>query len=346
MPDRAFRMRHLQATISYAPNWQETPAGGLMTPRPLRQLFDAMYHGKYQFEELLELRPQEHYNPVRWNSRTIYKPSQKLKVFHYFLNGFLLEYLPVNQFVSFAYRKGATLQQAVAPHARSRAFYQTDLQRFFDSITSDLIRSTLERASTPASDLTEHIDHILDLLTINGTLPIGYSTSPILSNACLLGFDDRLAAISEERQWIYTRYADDIIISAGNPQSIRDAKEVVENCLAEKLGDNFVLNSSKSKLTRIGRKVKLLGLVILPNGAVTIDRDVRNRIETLLHFYIRDRSRLARIFEEERSEGMEEGLQRLSGLVSYAYAADPLYLEKLRAKFGTTVIDSFLHRSV
>jgi ABC-type uncharacterized transport system fused permease/ATPase subunit len=42
---------------------------------------------------------------------------------------------------------------------------------------------------------------------------------------------------------------------------------------------------------------------------------------------------------------MEEGLQRLSGFVSYAYAADPSYLEKLRAKFGTTVIDSFLHKS-
>jgi len=326
-------------------NRQEIPAGGSMTPRPLRQLFDAMYHGKYRFEEFLELRPQEHYNIVRWNSRTIYKPSKKLKAFHYFLNGFLLEYLPVNQSVSFAYRKGATLQQAVAPHARSRAFYQTDLQRFFDSITSDLIRSTLEGASTPASDLPEHIDHILDLLTINGKLPIGYSTSPILSNACLLRFDERLAAISKDRQWIYTRYADDIIISADDRKTIGDAKELIESCLAAELGGNFALNPSKSKLTTIGRKVKLLGLVILPNGAVAIDRDIRNRIETLLHFYISDRSRLAKIFEEERSEGMEEGLQRLSGLVSYTYAADPLYLEKLRAKFGATVIDSLLHRS-
>ena len=317
-----------------------------MTPRPLRRLFDAMYHGKYRFEELLELRPQEHYTLVRWSNRTIYKPSNTLKVFHSFLNAFLLEYLPVNQVVSFAYRKGATLQQAVTPHAHSRVFYQTDLQHFFDSITSDLIRSTLEMASTPISDLPEHIDHILDLLTINGTLPIGYSTSPILSNACLHEFDNRLASVSQERQWIYTRYADDIIISADNLQSIQDAQEIVENCLAEKLGDNFALNLKKSKLTRIGRKVKLLGLVILPNGAVTIDRDVRNRIETLLYFYIRDRSRLVTIFEEEKREGMEEGLQRLSGLVSYAYAADPIYLEKLRAKFGTTVIDSFLHRSV
>lgn len=316
-----------------------------MTPRPLHQLFDAMYHGKYRFEEFLELKPEEHYSPVQWNNRTIYKPSKKLKEFHAFLSGFLLEYLPVNQSVSFAYRKGATLLQAVTPHTSGRAFYQTDLERFFDSITSDRVRSVLERAATPASDLAKHIDHILNLLTINGKLPIGYSTSPMLSNACLLGFDERMTSISKERQWTYTRYADDIIVSAKDRQTIEDVSEVIKSCLAVELGAGFTLNPSKTKLTTIGRKVKLLGLVILPNGAIAIDRDIRHKIESWLHFYVSDRSRLARIFEEEQSEGMEEGLQRLSGFVSYAYAADPSYLEKLRAKFGTTVIDSFLHRS-
>ncbi len=316
-----------------------------MIPRPLHQLFDAMYHEKYRFEEFLALKPEEHYSPVRWNRRTIYKPSPKLKEFHYFLSGFLLEYLPVNQSVSFAYRKGATLLQAVAPHAHSRAFFQTDLKRFFDSITSDLIRSVVDQAETPVLDLAEHIDHILGLLTINGKLPIGYSTSPILSNACLFGFDKRLSAVSIDRQWIYTRYADDLIISADDRLAIDDASQVIENCLTAELGDGFTLNKSKSKLTTIGRKVKLLGLVILPTGTIAIDRDVRNRIESWLHFYVKDRSRLAKIFQEERNEGMEEGLQRLSGLISYAYAADPPYLEKLRAKFGNTVIDAFLHRS-
>lgn len=316
-----------------------------MIQRPLHQLFDAMYHGKYRFDEFLELKPEQHYHLVRWKSRTIYKPSQKLKEFHTFLHGFLLDHLPVNQSVSFAYRKGATLLQAVVPHTQNRAFYQTDLERFFDSITSNLIRSVFERATTPVSDLAEHIDHILNLLTINDKLPIGYSTSPSLSNACLLGFDEKLAAISKERHWTYTRYADDIIISSRDRQTIEDASKVIKDCLTAELGDAFTLNASKSKLTTVGRKVRLLGLVILPNGTIAIDRDIRNKIESHLHFYINDRSRLAKIFEEERGEGMEEGLQRLSGLISYVHAADPSYLEKLRAKFGTTVIDSFLHRS-
>ncbi|WP_434647569.1 reverse transcriptase domain-containing protein [Achromobacter piechaudii] len=316
-----------------------------MISRPLHQLFDAMYHEKYRFDEFLALKPEEHYSPVRWKQRTIYKPSRLLKEFHYFLRGFLLEYLRVDQSVSFAYRKGSTLLQAVEPHAHSRAFYQTDLERYFDSITTELIRSVLQRATTPISDLPEHIEHILGLLTVNGRLPIGYSTSPIISNACLLGFDERMASISNERKWIYTRYADDIIISADDRLSIENASQAIENCLAAEFGNSFRLNQKKSKLTTIGRKVKLLGLVVLPSGSIAIDRDIRNRIESWLHFYVSDRSRLKKIFEEERGEGLEDGLQRLSGLVSYTHAIDPVYLEKLRVKFGNTVIDSFLRRS-
>lgn len=316
-----------------------------MTPRPLHQLFNAMYHEKYRFEEFLALKPEENYSPVNWKSRTIYKPSPMLKDFHHFLNGFLLEFLPVDHTVSFAYRKGATLLQAVAPHAHSRAFYQTDLNRFFESITSNLIQSILTEATTPISDLMDYMEHILSLLTINGKLPIGYSTSPILSNACLFGFDKRLAAISKARKWVYTRYADDIILSAGDRLEVKDASHTIEDCLAAELGEGFTLNQSKTKITTIGRKVKLLGLVILPTGSIVIDREVKNRIESWLHFYVTDRSRLAKIFKEERSEGMEEGLQRLSGLISYIYSADWAYLEKLRMKFGSTIIDSFLHRS-
>jgi RNA-directed DNA polymerase len=316
-----------------------------MTPQPLHKLFDAMFHGKYRFEEFLALTPEENCSQVRWKSRTIYKPSSTLKDFHVFLSRVALDHLLVDTSVSFAYRKGATLIQAVAPHAKSRAFFQTDLERFFDSITTTLIRRVLVENDTPVTDLLDHLDHILRLLTIDGKLPIGYSTSPIVSNACLLSFDQRLAKISDDRGWIYTRYADDIMLSTQDRADLSDAGAVVEDCLASELGDGFNLNQAKSKLTTIGRKVKLLGLVILPSGDIAIDRDVRNRIESWIHFYLRDRAKLLKIFEETPNQGMEEGLERLSGLVSYAHAADPAYLDKLRSKFGTTVIDSLLHRS-
>lgn len=316
-----------------------------MIPQPLFKLFDAMFHGKYKFGEFLTLHPQDNYTPVPWKHRTIYKPSSTLKDFHVFLSRVVLDHLPVDTSVSFAYRRGAAIIQAVEPHAKSRSFFQTDLERFFDSITTPLIRKVLAENQTPVTDLQDHLEHILNLLTVEGKLPIGFSTSPILSNACLLSFDQRLAQISETRGWIYTRYADDIMLSTDDRAKLSDADTVIEDCLSAEIGDDFRLNPAKSKLTTIGRKVKHLGLVILPSGDVAIDRDVRNRIESWIHFYLRDRAKLLKIFEETPNQGMEEGLERLSGLVSYAHSADPAYLEKLRSKFGTTVIDSLLHRS-
>ncbi|WP_102945528.1 reverse transcriptase family protein [Stenotrophomonas sp. VV52] len=316
-----------------------------MTPQPLEQLFDSMFHGKYRFIEFMELKPEQHRVRVSWKGRTIYKPTGVLKAFHRFLNHYVLDHLQVDETVSFAYRRGTTLLQAVEPHAHSRAFFQTDLERFFDSITTDHIRTALETSDIPVEDLGQHLGHILELLTIDGKLPIGYSTSPILSNACLLGFDSRLKSQSRDRGWVYTRYADDIILSAADRESLADAVAVVEDCLSSELGDGFALNPTKSKLTTIGRKVKLLGRVIVPTGVIVIDREVRNRIESYLHFYITDQSKLARIFREDREEEWEDGLQSLSGLISYVHVADVAYLDKLRAKFGATVIDSFLHRS-
>lgn len=316
-----------------------------MTPQPLHKLFDAMFHGKYRFEEFLELDPDRNRTPVPWKGRSIHKPSSVLRDFHVFLTRVLLDHLPVNASVSFAYRRGATIIQAVEPHAKSRAFFQTDLERFFDSITTSLIRKALTESRTPVTDLQDHLEHILALLTVDGKLPIGFSTSPILSNACLLSFDKRLEQISDTRGWIYTRYADDIMLSSTDRANLSDASVVIEDCLSAEIGDDFRLNPAKSKLTTIGRKIKHLGLVILPSGDVAIDREVRNRIESWIHFYLRDRAKLLRIFEETPNQGMEGGLERLSGLVSYAHSADPAYLEKLRSKFGTTVIDSLLHRS-
>lgn len=316
-----------------------------MTPQPLHKLFDAMFHGKHRFDEFLSLQPESNYSPVPWKGRTIYKPSSTLKDFHVFLSRVVLDHLPVDASVAFAYRRGATLRQAVEPHAKSRAFFQTDLERFFDSITTPLIRKVLAENQTPVADLQDHLEHILRLLTVDGKLPIGFSTSPILSNACLLSFDQRLAQISLDRGWIYTRYADDIMLSTQDRSALSDARTVIEDCLAAEIGDEFNLNPAKSKLTTIGRNVEHLGLVILPSGDVAIDRDVKNRIESWIHFYLRDKAKLLKIFEETPNQGMEEGLERLSGLVSYAHAADPAYLDKLRSKFGTTVIDSLLHRS-
>lgn len=315
-----------------------------MTAKPMRQLFDAMHHGKYDFEDFLSCDIKSLYKRVDWRQREIYKPSRKLKAYHAFLIIFLLEHLPLNVQVSFAYRKGSNPHQAVLPHANSRAFYQTDLTKFFDSITSPLIRRVLCGAPTPVADLESYIDRVIELLTVNSRLPIGFSTSTWISNACLKSFDDSFEAVCRDRRLIYSRYADDLIISGQSVEQLAGIDKILSELLLSELGPEFKINSKKSKLTRIGRKVAILGMVILPSGQVAIDMEVKKKIEYQLHFYIKDRERLLEFFEQEKDD-METGLERLAGHISHVNTADPAYLDKLRKKYGSTVIDSFLHRS-
>lgn len=312
-----------------------------MIPRPMQELFDAVHHGKHSFDEFLRLEIESNVSRVAWSGRTIYKPSNKLKVFHKFLTSFLFEHLPTNQSVSFAYRKGTNPHQALLPHAHGRAFYQADIEKFFGSVTSELIAKTIESGETPVADIERYMERVLQLTTVEGRLAIGFSSSPAISNACMKPFDDALEEYCAESGLVYTRYADDIIISSQDRGELQGIDDLVAELLSKTLGHEFKLNPTKSKLTTIGRKVGALGMVILPSGRVTIDSDVKKKIEYQLHFFVRDKARFLNLFEHD----LDAGILQLGGYISHVNAADPQYLSKLRRKFGAAVIDSFLHRS-
>jgi RNA-directed DNA polymerase len=313
-----------------------------MISKPLRSLFDALQHGKYTFEDFLSLDVGASYDVEARPKRTIYRPSKKLKAFQAFLNNVLFEHLPINERVSFAYRKGASLRQAVEVHASGRAFYQADFSRFFESIDADLVRKTIAANETPIQDISDYIDRIIELTTTQGRLPIGFVTSPTISSACLKEFDDHLEAACLERGLAYSRYADDIVISAPGREALDGLEALVSQLAQEKITPHMVLNPAKTKRTSVGRRVQILGLDILPTGRVTVSREIREKVEYLVHFLVSGREK----FEEINGGNFDKGLQQLGGYVSHIHSADPLYLAKLRKKFGATIIDSLLHKSL
>lgn len=315
-----------------------------MTAKPIQVLFDAMYHGKYDAVDFLHGDVATNYDSILLQKgRRIYRPNKKLKAYHVFLNKFLCEYLELNDRVVYSYRRGINPHQAVGAHAQSRAFFQTDIVNFFGSLHRDIVKSTIidRGRRIPIADLHARLERILDLVTIEGSLPVGFSTSPLISNACLTGFDNELEEYCRKGALIYTRYADDIVISAQHRQALKDVGSTISGILMRNFSGRLQLNEFKSKLTTVGRKVKILGMVITPSGQVTVDMELKKRIEVLLHFYTRDREK----FSDAVQHDMKAGVKQLAGYVNYINTADKAYLEKLRKKYGTTVIDSFLHRS-
>ena len=314
--------------------------------KPLKTLFEAMFHGKRAFADFMRDVTEDDlgrsYIRQGTKRRELINPSERLRAYHHFLRLFLVDFLPIHEEAVFSYRKGVSARAAVEQHALSRHFFVTDIESFFPSLTRNIVRETISSAMTeiPIADLPDHLEHVLDLLCVDGALPIGFSTSPGLSNAALYPFDVAFQARCLQLGAIYTRYADDIVLSSSERATVEAAAEALNDHLARMLGGDLRLHRGKSKYLHIGGKIKLLGMVLLPNGTISVDTSVKDEIETMLHLYLRDRER----FNTMLVAGPAKTEARLAGLLNYVNTVDRSYLEKLRRKYGA-VVDLFLHRS-
>ncbi|BEV14109.1 reverse transcriptase family protein [Herbaspirillum sp. DW155] len=310
-----------------------------MTKQPLQKLFDAMYHGKYSFDDFLQSPVEKNYEilpPRESGGRKLFKPKENLKIYHRFLNLFLFEFLPVNERVVFSYRKGFSALNAVQSHTQSKYFFQTDIQSFFDSIDRALTKKTIlsGEANCPISDLDIHIDRIVDLVCIDGSLPVGLPASAPLSNAVLLDFDNELERACLERELHYSRYADDIIISGQRHTDVQEIGHSVQEKLHQFVSKNFSIHEGKTRYFQVGGKIKILGMMILPNGKISIDSKKKKDLEVLLFFYLNDRERFKKIVEQakRRTEfGKElsddDYVAYLSGNINYVDSIDPDYTD-------------------
>jgi len=337
-------MRIVYKTV---PDMSTTQTHSLSRRQPVEVLFNAMYHGKWRFADFAGASVEANISSKTFTqagkTRNLLVPSEKLKSFHDFLRLFLLDFLPLNNNVVFSYRKGLSAYDAVAQHAASKSFFVCDIADFFPSIRRPRVKSTLLTAKDlcPIQDLDTWLDRIVDLVCVGNSLPVGFSTSPAISNAVLMAFDNALQTYCTSKELVLTRYSDDIIVSAQDSASLKGIQEQVAASLQDAMKGEFSLHPGKSRFLHSGSKIKLLGMVLLPNGAVSVDASVKSEIEVLIHFYLRDRDKFA-----DRVEGDQRKAEaRLSGLLNYVNTIDKAYLDKLRKKFGVTVVDYFLHRS-
>lgn len=314
-----------------------------MAKQKLETVFEAMYHGKFDFKHFTSWPVAELFKTIQIRNRIVYDADKNLKAYHKFLNLFVFEFLQVNTNVVYSYRKGVNVIDAVKKHSSSRHFFQTDLRDFFGSIDSRMIRDCLAEnlGHFPVSDIEVHLDRVLELVSVDNILPPGFSTSPLISNACLYHFDNKLENFCNDLGLIYTRYSDDILIS-GSSDKLYGLDNEIDAMLKGFFGERFQINGGKSKYNSVGGKIKILGVVILPNGEITVDTKLKSKVEVLLHFFTSDRVKFNRMLEGEDVNG----LLKVSGYLNYINTTDPLYLNKLRSKYGATVIDMFMRGSV
>jgi RNA-directed DNA polymerase len=304
--------------------------------RTLEQAFNAVFHKKDSFDDFRTLVQQDHVEEFHYKDRKVYKTSKKYKSYLRFLDKVVLRHLAKNSDVVHSYIKNRSVLTAVTAHTGHSTFFLTDIKSFFPNIAREDVERVLSRDKEliPISDFDSYIPYCAQLMTWNDSIPVGFPTSPQLSNGFLFEFDSALLAFTESRGLTYTRYSDDIIISGDDKKELLSLRDSVQELLHAYASDRMFINTDKTRITHVGNKVKILGLIITPNGRVTIDSKYKKTLESILYFYTTDKGRYVELLNK-RFNGKEHSL---FGLLHYVKATDPAYLEKLQKKYGVLAL--------
>jgi RNA-directed DNA polymerase len=205
--------------------------------------------------------------------RTISAPRVGLKVFQSFLAHALLEniYNPPAQVFGFVAEK--SFVDNAKFHLGCSHLMNADIRDFFPSITKSEIEKVLKGFGL--SDVT--VRWVSEIVTLDGALPQGSPSSPIVSNLVLLDFDNDMQKFAVLNKVKYSRYADDITISSKNiiPQLTLDKVRY------ELSRYGLTLNDDKTRFIGDGGRKEITGLVL--GDGVRLTRSLRKVIRAFIH---------------------------------------------------------------
>ena len=230
-----------------------------------------------------------------------------------------LKYLPHNRVHS--YTSNRNCKSALYMHQARKAeyFLKVDIKDFFGSITREMVVAQCRKTmSTNAiGNIVEVNDTVASLLFLNGSLPQGAPTSPVLSNAIMQDFDARFNRWCWDRGLCYTRYADDILVSKSKPF---EYKEVID-AIKARLPVGLELNDAKTKYKSCRGANWMLGLMYNKDLDVTVGATQKHVIQCAYHNLYRD-----------HPEDFDSKLAELKGLLNYYYYIEPEYFGRIRKK--------------
>lgn len=256
--------------------------------------------------------------------RVVSQPSSNVKVIQYWLmiNIFSQFELGPN---AYAFIKGRSIRENAQAHSRNRYFVKVDLKDFFPSLTfADLQRVFSENYSNQKYQIQEILQIVKHCCFDNkGRLPIGFSSSPVISNIIMKEFDEEVSNCLESlklENCVYTRYADDLVISSRTKnvsnQILIAIKEVIKNSTID-----ISINEKKISFTSAsGGSAIMTGLKICSDGHITLPRKTKDFIRLLLSLYASSKIR-----PDQKAS--------LEGYLSFCRDSDPAFYTKINRKF-------------
>ena len=247
-----------------------------------------------------EVSKVDHYNRFRipkrsGNERIISAPKNYLKDAQSWINTEILEKIEPEKEAT-AFRRNKNILDNAVPHSDQGTVVRVDLADFFSTITFPRVRglfsslgynsgvsSVLALLSTD-SDRREIIYESEKWFVSQGPrkLPQGASTSPALSNLIARNLDRRIRGYLNylEDEWIYTRYADDLVLS--HPEKSVDVGRLLTYLGRVIHDEGFKVNHKKTVIMRAPHRQMITGLVLNENGP-RVPKKYLKLVRAMLH---------------------------------------------------------------
>ncbi|MDD1139241.1 retron St85 family RNA-directed DNA polymerase [Pseudomonas sp. TNT2022 ID233] len=267
--------------------------------------------------------------------RLIAQPAKETKYIQRILMDELFVRLPVHPCAA-AYREGASIKKNAELHKANQYISKFDFTNFFGSIkqvdiSEHLVACFGEELSEQTVKDISRVSCIKHKTASDLCLSIGAPSSPVLSNSVMWYFDRIVSEWCEERGITFTRYADDLTFSS-NIKGIYTQIEPFLSELLEKLPYPRLSLSAK-KTIHLSKKNqrRVTGLVLSNEGRVSLGRERKRLISAMIHGY-----KCNRLTEEQ--------ILHLQGLLGFAEDAEPLFVSRMRSKYGVVVISELFQK--
>lgn len=264
--------------------------------------------------------------------RRIAHPSKTLKAVQRWITSALISEFPIHQCAT-AYQKGSSIRYNALKHSETSFTLRMDFKQFFPSfLTSHLLNFFSDENAPNRLELSsDDLGFLVSVLTRNGAVTIGAPSSPALTNAMMYKFDRRVFRLAQQAGVIYTRYADDLFVSARAPDVLGEVRREIERISAGYRYANLRLNHSKTAyLSKRYRRI-VTGLVITSDGYISLGRERKREIKAMLHRYT--------LGELENS-----CVDRVRGTVAFVKGSDSRFFASLQKKYGNDTIARLLGR--
>lgn len=219
---------------------------------------------------------------------------------------------------AFAYVHGRSTLDAIKRHQanESRWFGKFDLHDFFGSTTLDFVMKMFSLVF-PFSEVVKYpvgkaaLETALELAFLDGGLPQGTPISPLITNVMMIPVDYKLSNALRnfhDNKLIYTRYADDFLVSSRTTFSVSEVQHLIMDTLHD-FGATFTLNTSKTRYGSSSGSNWNLGVMLNKDNQITVGYKRKRQFQSMLYNYITD-GRNGRPW-------IQEDIRSLDGLRSY-----------------------------